>query len=353
MASIPAFEQAAFSLRKSGELSDPFQSQYGWHIVRLERKIPLPPYEEVATTLKSRVNRDERTQLSKQALQAKLRIDFKFKEAPGIKNKVMTLADTTLRHGHWKVKPGYPQKEIIFHLADKPVLTKDFLAYAEKNQKPNNQEPARYFESLYNNFVDSRISQLLEEKIMAQNPDFAMLLNEYYEGILLFDIMEKEVWNKASEDSVGQEKYYSSNKTSYTAGERVKATIYSSSSQETLDKIKVKIDNGDTAKLNEFAAELKVRIESAAFEKEEKSVLEKITWAKGLHSAEINGTSYLVWVKDILPPGQKTFQESRPAVISDYQSYLEKAWIEKLKTKYPVKLNEKGKTHVFSQLQAK
>jgi len=173
------------------------------------------------------------------------------------------------------------------------------------------------------------------------------------EGILLFDIMEKEVWNKASEDSVGQEKYYNANKAGYTAGERVKATIYSATSNELIGQLRAKLESSDTAKLDEFITASRIRRESGAFEKDEKVILSKVSWAKGLYQAENNGAFYLVWIKDILSPGQKTFQEARPAVISDYQTYLEKMWIEQLKKKYTVKLSEKGKAYVFSQLQAK
>lgn len=353
MPQIPTFEQAAFSLHKPGEISDPFETQYGWHIVRLERKIPMPSYEELSASLKTRVNRDERTQLSKQALQAKLRRDFAFKEIPDVKRKVMMLADTNLTNGRWKAKAGYPEKETLFSLKGNPVPTRDFLLYAQKNQRQNNQAPEKYFEGLYNNFVDARITQLLEEQIIRKNPDFTMLLNEYYEGILLFDIMEKEVWNKASEDSVGQEKYYSANKGDYMAGERAKAVVYAGSAKGAIEQLKTKISTGDTTNLQEFLNAGKIRRDAGSFEKEEKSILSKVSWSRGLFIVENNGTSYLVWIKDILAPGQKTFQEARPAVISDYQNYLEKNWITQLKKKYPVKLNEKGKDYVFSQLQTK
>ena len=208
MANIPEFERIAFSLSKPGEISDPFQTQYGWHIIRLERKIPLAPFEELSTSLKSRVNRDERTQLSKQVLGAKLRKEFEYTEMPSVKSKVLALADTSIKRGKWKA-PVYPngQKEILFTLTGKNYTVQEFLNYAQKNQRSNTQTPEKYLEELYNHFVDANILALQEEKIMREHPDYNYLLQEYYEGILLFDIMEKEVWNKASADSVGQHQY--------------------------------------------------------------------------------------------------------------------------------------------------
>ena len=87
----------AFDLQKPGEISDPFQTQYGWHIIRLERKIPLQTFDEIAASLKSRVTRDERTELSKQTLQIKLRKEYRFSENATVKERVFALADSSLQ----------------------------------------------------------------------------------------------------------------------------------------------------------------------------------------------------------------------------------------------------------------
>jgi peptidyl-prolyl cis-trans isomerase SurA len=286
-------------------------------------------------------------------LQAKLRKDFDFKENEASRTHVMAQADTSVRHAKWKIPAGYPDKEVLFTLQGKSVLSAEFLGYAAKNQHPTAQQPDKYFESVYNNFIDSRISMLLEEKIMRANPDFQMLLTEYYEGILLFDIMEKEVWNKASEDSVGQEKFFREQAAKYQAGERVQASLYSVSAKDVRDQLLGKLKAGDTTQLDAFVAASKIRLEAANFEKDEKAVLSKVSWAKGVYAAENNSLFYVVWIKGILPPGPKTFQEARPAVISDYQGYLEKEWLARLKKKFSVKLDKKGKDYVFSQLLAK
>jgi peptidyl-prolyl cis-trans isomerase SurA len=350
---IPTFEETAFSMKKEGDISDPFQTQFGWHIIRLEKKIPVQSFDEMGTTLKARVNRDERTQLSKQALQQKLRKDFSFVEFPDVKKKVLAAGDTSLRSAKWKVPASFDDKNVLFSLQGKSFTSKEFLAYAQKNQRANSMVPEKYLETLYNSFVDMKITSLLEEKIVKNNPEFQLLLNEYYEGILLFEIMEKEVWNKASEDSLGQVRFFNENKTKYVAGERAKTIIYSSASKDVISRLRDKIASSDTVKLADFVTINKIRQEGGAFEREEKSILSKMNWAEGLQTSETNGMYYLAWIRRILPPGQKTFEEARPAVISDYQNHLEKVWLEALKKKYPVKQNAKGKTYVFEKLQTK
>ena len=109
-------------------------------------------------------------------------------------------------------------KQVLFSVQGTGYTVKEFFNYVQKNQKANAQPPAKYFEQLYNNYADAIIFEKVEEQIMRNNPTYRYLLKEYYEGILLFEIMEKEVWNKASEDSVGQHTYYKNHLADYQAG---------------------------------------------------------------------------------------------------------------------------------------
>lgn len=351
MASVPEFEKIAFALTKPGEVSDPFETQYGWHIIKLERIIPLADYAALAPTLKSRVNRDERTQLTKMAWQARLREEFGFSEVNPMKTKVFSFADSTLSKGSWKA-PAWPTaaKDILFSLNGKPVRVSQFIDYVVKNQHTNTMLPQKYIDQLYNNFVDVSIITLQEEKIKRENPEYSFLLKEYYEGILLFEIMEKEVWNKASEDSIGQHKYYSEHAAEYQAGERVKASLYSSDNKAFISILQPLLLQGDERKILEAVITNKVKYESGFYKREDKAVFNKVNWAAGVHPAENNGMYYLAWFKDILPPGTMSFEEARPEVISDYQTYLEKNWVEQLKKKYPVKMDKKGRQYLQENL---
>jgi peptidyl-prolyl cis-trans isomerase SurA len=350
MINVPEFERVAFSLTKQGEISDPFQTQYGWHIMRLERKIPVPSFEEMSASLKGRVNRDERTQLSKQALQTKLRRTYEWKETSAVKMKVFALGDSTLQKAKWEA-PACPEKEILFTLKGKGFSSKKYLTYVQNNQKPTNQNPTKYMEQLYNNFVDASIMELEEEKIKRENPEYSFLLKEYYEGILLFEIMEKEVWNKASDDSVGQVEYFNAHKANYLAGERVRANLYSSKEKGFEAPLKALLEAGDDKKVQEFISANKIKSEAGFYKRDEKPVLQKVTWAKGIYPVENNGMYYLARLNEILPAGDMSFEEARSGVISDYQTFLEQNWITQLKNKYEVKVNEKGKQQILAQLQ--
>ncbi|HYF70553.1 MAG TPA: peptidylprolyl isomerase [Ohtaekwangia sp.] len=350
MSNVPEFERVAFELQNPGDISDPVETQYGWHIIRLERKIPLAPFEALAPTLKNKINRDERTQISKQALSEKLRHDFAFKDMPDVKTKTFALADSTLQKGKWNPKVSNAQAT-LFTLKDGSFKVGDFIAYVKKNQAVNASTPVKYLEEQYHNFIDKSILESIEREIVAKHPEYRYLLNEYYEGILLFEIMEKEVWTKASEDSIGQQQYYASHADKYKAGDRVKAAFYSADNVDVLDPLKGLLETGDQQKIQEYIVRNKIRSESGYYKKEDKAFLETLPWENGIYSAENNEMFYLAWLKAVLPPGQMSFEEARPAVVSDYQTHLENNWIAKLRSKYPVKINGKGKAYILQQLQ--
>lgn len=353
LASVPEFEAMAFSLQQLGEISDPFQSNLGWHIIRLEKKIPLPAYKEIEPSLKRRVSRDERLQLSQQALSAKRKKEYLFAEDNSAKQRVIAMADSTLIRGMWKYAG---QSEILsqrlFSIQNKPILIAKFVDYVRVNQRVTNQAPATYMNQLYENLVEEKIQVAEEEELKKKYPEYNSLLTEYREGILLFEIMETEVWNKASADTAGQRNYFQNNKNNYQAGDRIEARIFTAQDKSIRDEIMVKINIGDTlaeADLKKLKSIQNFRV----YEKKENKVIDRISWSTGLHETESDGLFYLVEVKRLVPPGIKSFDEARAQVISDYQDYLEKNWVRQLREKYHVKINNKGKKFVLAELTKK
>ncbi len=350
LASVPEFEKTAFAMKNAGDISDPFQSNIGWHIIRLEKKIPLPPYKEVEASLKKKVARDERMQISKQALFKKTKHEWAFTENTETPKLLSLLADSSLVKAKWNFL-GDTQSlaRTVFSLQGKPIILSELVKYIKYHQTVSSLTPKAQLDKLYESFVEEKINQLEDEKIYNENPDYRNLLTEYKEGIILFEIMEKEVWNKASKDSVGQHKYYDLHKEKYKAGDRLEAQIFATLDKTQLEELKKKISAGDTIKkddLKKFKSVMSVK----AYEKSESKVIDKINWIIGLQEAQIDNVFYLVDVRRLVAPGIKTFEEARASVISEYQDFLEKAWVASLRKKYKVEQNKKGKKYILEKL---
>lgn len=350
LASVPEFESTAFALVKPGDISDPFKSSIGWHIIRLDKKIPLPPYAEMAEALKRKVARDERLQISQQALATKRRKDFGFTEAAENKKFIFDLADSMLTKGKWTYKGETASlAKPIFKIQTKNVSVGDFVNHIKTNQAPSSMIPAAYINQLYNFFVDEVITEEEEAKLIKEKPEFKNLLTEYREGILFFEIMEKEIWNKASQDTSGQRAFYERNKTKYFGGNRVEARIFSTPDKNLITDFKKKIEKGDTIQ-NTDIKKFKSVQGFRSYEKGESKIIDNVTWSSGLHETETDMTFHLVEVNRLVAPGIKSFEEARASIISDFQNQLEQNWIALLRKKYPVEVNQKVKKSVVTAL---
>ena len=277
-----------------------------------------------------------------------MRTEFGYAENLEIKSQVMDSAVSILSNKNPKVSIAYLQEEVLFTMQNKPYRVKDFLAYLEDHRPATPISSRQNAEHLFLQYVDAVQIQLLEEKVKSESPEYKWLLKEYYEGILLFEIMEKEVWNKAMEDTIGQRNYFLAHASRYKAGERMVGELYSSPSKEYVERLQDLVDQ-DSAALS-FIATHRIRRESGIFGKGDRPVFSKIAWAPGSHIAENNGTYYMVGIEKILPPGLRTFEEARASVISDYQTFLEESWITELKRKFVVKVGKKAKKSAFEEL---
>lgn len=339
--SVPEFEATAFSLQEPGDVSDPFKTSIGWHLVRLEKKIPLGTYAELEPTLKRRVARDERLQISKTNQLNKRKKEVGYQESASAKTFLFSVADSSLQKGKWSLLATRPHTtDELFSMAGRAFTLKEFYSFVADNQRPSALPPSGYLQQLLDQFTEEQVNEMEDEKLQASNADYRNLLSEYREGILLFSIMEKEVWNKASEDTLGQRQFYEKSKEKYKAGERLHARLLATPEKSFLGEMKAKIEKGDTlteADVKRF----KIFTGHRAYEKGENKAVDKIAWAMGLHETEVDGMYYLVEVDRLLPAGIKSFDEARALVISDFQDEMEKKWVAQLRSRYPVKINKK------------
>lgn len=350
LSGVPQFEQVAFSLHSPGEISDPFQSAYGWHIVRLERRIPTPPYEQVAESLRRRVSRDERLRTADDRQRARQLSRYGYAANAEVERKLLGYADSTLLKAQWRFKgPTELRGQALFTLDGRPHTVNDFVRYAEQEQEMQSLSPKAALELLIKSFVTSCLDDREDEDLMRDHAEYRNLVNEYREGILLFTIMEKEVWNKAAADTVGLRSYYQANQSSYISGERVRARIFASDDSAFVTSALKKIQSGDTLTQSDMK-----RFKSAQgprnFAPGESKAVDRVPRMMGVHKTKVDATHYLVQVETLVPPGTRSLEEIRAQVISDYQDQLEKAWVKGLRGKYPVKVNTKARKSVIREL---
>jgi peptidyl-prolyl cis-trans isomerase SurA len=348
---VPDFEKAAFDLKKDGDISSIIQTQYGFHIIkRLERK-GVQAFDEVKAELKQKVSKDSRSQVSRNSVISKVKAENNFKEDPKALDELISKVDTSYYNGKWKSEGAKGLVKNLFTLGNESFTQQDFAKFISENQSKQSKESSLdgLVRKAYDGWKDDKIIAFEDAKLETKYQDFRLLMQEYRDGILLFEITDENVWSKALKDSAGLATFYESNKSKYMWGERLEAVIYKAkdaaiakASRKLAEK---RIKKGTsieeiTKKINE-SSQLNLQIEEGVFSKGDNEVIDKITWIEGISADLVNpdGSVTFVEVKKKLAAAPKSITEARGLITADYQTFLEKEWIEQLKKKYSVNVD--------------
>ncbi|MCF6183317.1 MAG: peptidylprolyl isomerase [Bacteroidales bacterium] len=360
---VPEFEKAAFALQKPGDYSKPIKTRFGWHIIKLISTRPPDNIEKQRTKIKKTVENDEeRKEIVRKFVIKKLKKDYNFKQlkSPDI---ILGLLDSTIYEGKWKMPVTKKPDFTLFTVNNKNYSDRDFAHFIEKNQKRNKKTDFKtLLNKYYNDFVYKILSQTEISNLKTTKPEFAYLLKEYHDGMLLFDLMKEKIWDKASEDTLGLKKYYNDNydklyskQIKYnisvfkyqTAKDAKKALkLLRKSRNKYNDSLLVKkISKGDTLRFT--------KVDGGEYSKGENIYADKIFSSKNTNTQKIfnfpEDKLIIVINSEKIFKG-KPFDEMRGVVISDYQNFLEKNWLKELRKKYPVTINQSVLTKIKSSL---
>jgi len=349
---VPDFEKAAFDLKKDGEVSQIIQTQYGFHIIkRLERK-GVQAFDEVKAELKQKVSKDSRSQVSRNSVISKIKAENNFKEDPKALIELISKVDTSYYNGKWKAESASGLTKPLFNLGNVSYTQQDLAKFISENQSKQSKESSLdgLVRKAYDAWKDDKIIAFEDAKLETKYQDFRLLMQEYRDGILLFEITDENVWSKALKDSAGLASFYENNKSNYMWADRLDAVIYKAKdakiAKDSRKLVEKKIKKGSsiediTKKINE-SSQLNLQVEEGVFSKGDNETIDKITWIEGVSPDIINtdGSVTFVEVRKKMAPAPKSISEARGLITADYQTYLEKEWIDQLKKKYAVTVNK-------------
>ena len=352
---LSAFENASFSLQKNNDISEPIQTDFGWHIIkRLDIK-ELEDFEVLKPELKRKISRDTRALKSKKIIIEKLKKEYNYQLNKKNLEVFYTLVDTMIFHGKWTYDKEKDLNETLFSFADKKFTQADFKDYMFRTQtKGIRKMPIETFvNKLEDAFSSSKILKYEENLLEKKYPEFRFLMNEYHDGMLLFDLTDQKIWSKASADTIGLQKYHEANKGNYMWDKRVKANIYICKDDDicnkTLKLLKKRAkknysDEEILSKINKKNKDnLKIK-ESKIYAKEDNKLIDKLEWKANIIKKIEDKTSKeisIIEIIEVIKPTPKALNIIKGTVTADYQTFLEKEWIKTLKSKYKVTVNEK------------
>ncbi|MFT5822034.1 MAG: peptidyl-prolyl cis-trans isomerase SurA [Crocinitomix sp.] len=384
---VPEFEKAAFAIANDGDYSAPVKTTFGYHIIKRMQVIPIPEYDVMYRELKLRVERDMRAETTKEAFIEDLKKQYAFQtNAQKLLPYIFNAMGDEIFMGAWKgMETPAHDDDVLFTFKDNMATLKDMEAYIIKQQsKMRRVDKQMLVEDHYNAMVKEWVVNYEDSQLETKYPEFKSLIQEYADGILVFEIMQDEIWKKASKDTTGIKNYYDSHNADFTYNIRYKGDLYTAKDKATaasivelikvgeLDakqiieklnhdselnaKVRNQVYNSETTEAFKVRKSLKVILPTSGLTDEKaiakikaknkkskaKNAKYKLkTFKNGLNKPYKNADVYYVFdVEETMQPRKREFSEARGLVTAAYQNQLEKEWIEALRKKYAIKIHE-------------
>lgn len=345
---VPEFIETIKGM-KPGEISKPIRTSYGFHIIKYLFSSGVAEFEKEKQAISERVAKDMRSKKSEEVVLQQIKKEYNFKSYDKNLGNFMASVDSTILNGKFVPAEDVKSDAKLFKIGEKVYTVGDLVDYIQATQTPQRIVSVQnYAYQLYEAFQSKQVLAYADEHLEERYPEFKALVQEYNDGILLFDLMEKEVWKKALTDTVGLEDYYNRHASKYMWSERAKACVITVGKAESLPKVKEYIAEG--VPFDSLRSVIRrdsvgyVTVRNGLFQRGDNQFVDETEWKAGTMKeipSTVDQSTVIVNIIEVRDPEPKTLREARGVVTSDYQVELEEKWMDALREKYPVTIDEK------------
>jgi len=346
-AMVPEFQAAAFSLKDTGEVTKPVRTQFGFHLIKLLDRKPFPPYEARQMDIRNVLKQNPGTEmiLNLPGIN-KLKEENGFSKNEKSYTELYKLANTVYPTDSVFLAQFGTNEDVLFIANDHPYTVTQFIAFLENNSASNQLVVSTDFLTERLNAFESDCLLKEEDRMLEKKyPEFRNLIHEYRDGILLFDISNREVWDKAAKDTLGLKSFFDQHKTKYAWDEpRYKGYVVLCKDTKTKKKMlkevqKMEPDSAVNFLLKNYRVGdvSYVKVEKGLFTKGDNIYVDEAVFKSGKVQCPEEFADYFVLGK-LLTDIPDDYTDVKGLVITDYQQYLEDKWVEMLNKKHKVEI---------------
>jgi len=344
---LPDFIEPLYEMKK-GEVTKPLLTSYGYHIVKLLDRKEAGSFEELENELRNRIIRDQRNNLSKQVLSKKLKDENK---CTSDKEAVLELAkqiNDSIYTSTWKASFIKDLGKVVFTINETEFLQKDFAKYIEENQNIAETDDIETFViNLFEDYETDMVIEYENKNLKKKYPEFKALMDEYHDGILLFNLTDEKVWSKAIRDTAGLKIFYESVKNNYISTTKIDGVIYFCNDEKTAKEVRkiskkaIKSNENVDYVLSQLNND-DITYKSGELKKEDYEILNKIKLKRGISKVLLSKDDkyVVVQINEVIPSQPKNLTEIKGIITNEYQQHLEKIWINELREKYKWKVEQ-------------
>lgn len=374
---LPAQYVKRMENMRKGDISEPFETRFGWHIIQFLDAAPIVPYSQQRSMIMDRISKDERAYISLERFVSQAKKDYNYNMDSSALKAVYEFVDDSIFSATWFLPENIKANQPLFNLSyskDTQFYHQDdFLNYIYEHQTKQVPIDLRmYVNRMYDVYSKEQILKYADKHLEKKYPQIQTSLDKFKEGELIFAITNMRVWNKSLTDTLGLEDFYQQNKSKYMYTPRADAVIWSidtnlnlkkinkqiisyKKKNKTDDWIKDKLNNKYTSKTDTTHSgkkRMKVNFSWNRFEKGTNNVIDKNIFASQsslqdlktpttfIDTSSITNRNIIIYLNQIMPVSQKPLSACRGLCTSDYQDYLESQWIDNLHKQYSVEINK-------------
>ena len=385
MNQMPAEYVMAIAKLKEGEFSEPFETQLGWHIVKLVKREAIPSYEDMVPLYKQRLSRDKRSQAPKAAFAEQCRqkygfTDFTQERMPAMKGAKpqykasldecrAALTDSVFKK-RWVFDPAsVTDLRPLFQIGHRTYNAVDLLKYIERQQEWQGVmgDLDLYLADRYRRFIDQQSLKMADSLLEEENPEFRELMEEYHNGLMIFAYNDRKVWRVSTDDTARLNAFYAQTMPQHsidnpddapyfwnTRAHVIEITVADSAllaPKTALKVVEKALKKGfapnaietlllKVAKSPKDSGMVAVSVKTQLVEEGESQLLSKSEWKCGLYERPNEKGYSLLAVDRILDPMPKSVKEARGYYVNDFQAHLDQELVKMLREKYNVKIHQ-------------
>lgn len=356
---VPGFVLPLYDM-KPGDISRPVETEYGWHIIKMIDHKPIGSFDEVKSTLKTQIGRDKRSFIARDKLVNSLMKEYNFSSDEKVLKEIAPLLTDSLYSASWLVPASTSLSKTVMTIAGHAYTLGDFADYMmhKQSQIKQGDDKFTFAKMMFAQYTEDMIIEYENTKLEEKYPEFRALMKEYRDGILLFDLMDKNVWSKAVKDTTGLKNFYETIKENYKYGPRAEACIFTCKGETELKALQKLLKKAPkkgyspeiiSTMLNKDSIPA-VTFQTVKVEKGVNELVDNTPWIKNQNSVYRNDSGIkVVWILNMIDPEPKPLQEVKGLVTAEYQNYLEQQWVKELRSKYTWQVDQKVLESIYKK----
>jgi len=343
---VPSFAEAAFTLQNNGDISPVIRTPYGWHIIKKIELRPTPPFEKIRAELETKIRQNPAiSKYSDEAFDRKLRAEYLLKIEDANYKKIATSISNTEKEANFQSVLMTLKDALLFSFADQQKTIGNLSEFMQqKNVSPETIRQETELKTWFDKFINQELLNYENTQLEKKHPEFAHILTDYHDGILLFNISKDKIWDATTTDSIRLKNYYNQTAKKYYWNDRFKGWLIEAKDAAVRAQLESMLKDKDYSKQELLAIfnpnnENNVQIKEIKVEKGVDPIVDYYIW-NGSKPSGFNETTTFVHGK-VFQHEQKELTEAWGLYSSDLQEIVEKEWIDSLKKKYTIEINKK------------